>query len=92
MPHPEDLIGLAAVLMIFGTPIVAILTAHQRKMAQIIHENQRNQLPNPETQALREEIRELRSLVHQQAIAMDNIANRLAPSKRAEEPRLEERI
>ena len=30
-----EFIGLAAVLMMFGIPIVAIITGHQRKMAEM---------------------------------------------------------
>ncbi len=83
----ENVIGLAAVLMLFGTPIIAILTSHQRKMAQIFQETQRNAVGNPEMQGLRQEIRELKELVHQQAITLDNIARPL-PS----EDRLRERV
>lgn len=62
-------------------PIVAILTTHQRRMAEIIHSNQQNQLPNPEVESLRQEIRELKSLVHQQAIAVDNLAALRSPTE-----------
>lgn len=55
-------------------PIVAILSGHQRKMAEIIHQN--NRLPNGEVEALRQEIRELRHLMHQQAIAIDDVRSR----------------
>lgn len=77
MPHPEDVIGLAAVLLIFGTPIIAILTGHQRKMAELMRQQQPQVTYNPETQALREEIRELKQLVYQQSIAIDNLARPL---------------
>ncbi|MBV6457720.1 MAG: hypothetical protein HONBIEJF_00837 [Fimbriimonadaceae bacterium] len=62
-------------------PIVAILTQHQRRMAEIIHANPPNQLPSPEVEALRSEIRELKSLVHQQAIAIDNLAALRQPAE-----------
>lgn len=61
-------------------PIVAILTQHQRKMAEIIHSGQQHQLPNPEVEAIKSEIRELKALVHQQAIAIDNLVSLRAPS------------
>lgn len=77
MPHPEDVIGLAAVLLIFGTPIIAILTTHQRKMAELMRSQQSLPAANPETQALRQEIRELKQLVHEQSIAIDNLARPL---------------
>lgn len=37
------LVPLAAIMMIFGIPIAAILTAHQRKMAEILHGKQQQQ-------------------------------------------------
>jgi hypothetical protein len=58
-------------------PIVAILTAHQRKMAEIIHQKASTQ-PG-EIEALRREIYELKQLVHQQAIAMDSLLVRQTP-------------
>jgi hypothetical protein len=78
----EALIPLAAVLLIFGTPIIAILTKHQRQMAELIHSRQSPAI-NPETQAIREELRELKQLVYQQSIAIDNLARPL-PSKESE--------
>jgi len=53
-------------------PIVALLTHHQQKMAQIFN---RNAGDHTEIAALRGEIAELKSLVHQQAITLDNIAS-----------------
>ena len=32
---PEEIIGLAAILMVFGIPLTAIITGHFRKMAEI---------------------------------------------------------
>ena len=73
--HGDDIVGMFALLMTLGIPIVAILASHQRKMAKMLHEQaqQRGAL-SPETQALREEVRELKALVHQQTIALDGLA------------------
>ncbi len=66
--------GVIALLIPFGLvvvlPIVAILTHHQRKMAETYARNAQAQ-SNPEIAMLRHEIRELKEIVHQQAIAMD---------------------
>lgn len=67
MPGPESL----AILAVFSIPIVAILTAHQRKMAQLIHGTQG---PREEVEALRREVTELRNLVYQQAIKLDSLS------------------
>ena len=40
MDGPEVMIPLAAVMLIFGIPIIIILTNHQRKMAELIHGKQ----------------------------------------------------
>lgn len=61
------MIPLAALMI----PIVAVLTNHQQKMAQILNSNAGD---HTELAALRQEIAELKGLVHQQAISIDNLA------------------
>lgn len=68
MLGPEQL-AIFIPIIIFMIPIVAILTKHQQKMAEILHS--RPQVPNEEILALRREVADLRQLVHQQAIALD---------------------
>ncbi|MBL8088302.1 MAG: hypothetical protein JNM85_09585 [Chthonomonas sp.] len=64
-------------LLMFGIPIVAILTNHQRRMAEIVarqHQIQgQPQAHSPEIQMLRSEISELKDLVRQQMIMIDGI-------------------
>lgn len=52
-------------------PIVAILTVHQQKMAQILH---RSGTDVSEISNLRKELADLKALVHQQTITLDSIA------------------
>lgn len=40
---PEFLIPLSAVILLFGIPIVRMLTEHQRKMTELFHGVQKNQ-------------------------------------------------
>lgn len=54
-------------------PIVAILVSHQQKMAQIIHGSGGGVDARNQIEALRGEIAQLKQLVHQQAIQMDNL-------------------
>lgn len=73
----EDLIPLVAVVMIFGIPIAAILTAHQRKVMEMMH-GTRNDVQNQnammnEVQALRHEIAEMREHLNHQAIQLDDL-------------------
>lgn len=83
---------MAAVLvpmMVFAIPIVAILTGHQRKMAELMrdqHNQQNNLLGNPEIQTLRSEIYELKDLVRQQTIMIDD----LSMAQRAIQTRLQD--
>ena len=65
----------------FAVPIVAILTSHQRKMATIIHGSQQNQLQNNAQQdQLASEVRDLKQIVYQQAIAIDSLTNEVRRS------------
>jgi hypothetical protein len=74
MNDGEFFIALAGILATFGVPLVWILTAHQRKMAEIIHRTNQNQtLANNDL--LANEMRELKQLVFQQSITIDSRAN-----------------
>lgn len=72
---PETL-ALFIPILALTIPIVAILVSHQQKMAQIIHNGQgRSDQVTSEIQALRDEVRSLREIVHQQTIALDSAVN-----------------
>lgn len=78
MFRPEILALLIPITALM-IPIVAILVSHQQKMARIIHgeggANTRAQID-----ALRAEVAQLKEVIHQQTIALDNLANRpIAP-------------
>lgn len=71
------LIPIISVLIGLVIPVVAILTKHQQKMAEMIHggqqDNQLNAELMHELHALRSEISHLKETVHQQAIALDDV-------------------
>lgn len=67
----EDVIFAFIPIVVFMVPIIAILTHHQRKMAELIHRAPQP-LPSPEVDSLRREVLELKELIHQQTIALDN--------------------
>ncbi|MCE9557481.1 MAG: hypothetical protein K8R88_00875 [Armatimonadetes bacterium] len=75
MFDPEKLIPIVAILMVFGVPMMAILTHHQRKMAELMHSraNQADAIPQlaGELQMLREEVRSLRDQMNQQILKSD---------------------
>lgn len=73
----ELLIPLAAVLLIFGMPIIAILTKHQQKMAEFMHGRnaENNQVPAlyHEVQMLRAEVTKLREQLNEQTLLVDDL-------------------
>ena len=75
------------VTVLFGTPAIAILTYHQRKMAEIIHRSQPQQIdPHTEQQlaTMQSQITNLTAIVQQHII--DNDQNR--PTQSSVEQRL----
>jgi len=78
----EGIAEAAMGVLIFMIPIVAILTSHQRKMAQLIHgQGERRADLTPivadRVAGLEREVAELRDLVRRQTIALDDL--RAAP-------------
>lgn len=69
-----DALVPALALMI---PIVALLTYHQRKMAEIVHGTGATPAVLDEIRQLRSEIREMKMQMHQQAIVVDSALNAL---------------
>jgi len=72
----EDIAPLIACVLVFMIPIIAILTTHQRKMAELFHRGQPQQGQADEIAALRAEISRLTQAVHQNTIAIDTLAQR----------------
>lgn len=68
----EQLVPLVIGGLMMLIPIVAILTSHQRKMAELMRNDQSGRIPIPTEDADRQ-LRELRELVLQQSIAIDNL-------------------
>lgn len=83
-----DLTGLAAITLVFGIPIIAILTHHQRKMAELIHGGQRNQ----QDTNLANEIMALRQALAQQSIAIDNLQSDIRQLQASAAAPLENRL
>ncbi len=85
----EEVLVAGIPIVIFMIPIIAILTHHQRKMAELIHGRPAEPLANnPEVTALRHEVYELKQLVQQQIISMDTMRAQTPP----QEERLENRL
>jgi len=86
----EGVIALMIPIVALLIPIVAIMSSHQQKMAMMFRTNAAS---DGELQQLRMEIQELKSLVHQQALMMDNINVALqARNKVPPAPLVQERV
>ncbi len=67
-----EVLALGIPILALLIPIVAIMTQHQRRMAEIIHRNQgASPEVNTELASLRLEVQQLKELLHQQMIALD---------------------
>ena len=71
----SDLPPTIAAAIICLIPIVALLTRHQQKMAMILGRPTQGQLHDEAVMQLAAEVRELRVLVAQQTLALDNISD-----------------
>ncbi len=70
----DELIPIVAIVATFSVPVIAILVHHQRKMAELIHrQHPQPMVASPEVEMLRREVAELKQLVQQQTIAMDDV-------------------
>ena len=84
------IIPLMIPIIALTIPIVAILTGHQRRMAELMYRNGGPGTPGDprllyEMECLRRELSDVKNLLNQQAIAIDNLAPRLpSPAARAE--------
>jgi hypothetical protein len=75
-PAAIVMIVVAGTVGVFSVPIVWMLTSHQRKMAQIIQQSQ----DAGNSDAVANELRELKQVVCQQAIALDSLTSEVRRS------------
>ena len=74
----RELIPIIAIVMTMAIPIVAILVHHQRRMAEMLHQNHVQSLqPSAEAQAMRHELLELRKRLNEQTIELDDLCSKL---------------
>lgn len=85
----EALVPIMAIAFVFGIPILAILTSHQRKMAELMRSQSGNPQAQQEAQALRYEVAQLRDLVNQQQIQLDTLQMQMRSAPMAS-PRAED--
>ncbi|MEQ1821006.1 MAG: hypothetical protein ABL949_00680 [Fimbriimonadaceae bacterium] len=67
--NPEIIAVMIPIVALF-IPIVVVLTKHQQRMAELIHGGQKD---NQQFAILHYEIQELKQLVHQQTLQIDNL-------------------
>lgn len=82
----DEMAMVVMAMLFFGIPIIAILTHHQRKMAEIIHSRHAEISPvvMDEVQRLRDEVSKLRTELYETTIALDDV--------RRAGPTVEERV
>jgi hypothetical protein len=68
---PEEVMALGAMFLLMMPFVIFIFTKHQQRMAMILHETQKNRRSE---ESLQMEIQQLRSLLAQQTILLDSIA------------------
>jgi hypothetical protein len=73
MPEEAVILILGIFGLICSIPIVAIVTAHKRRMAEIQLEMIKAQGGGSEAQSLRHELTELKSLIYQQTLEADSM-------------------
>lgn len=78
-----DLQGDEVMAMVLGfafllIPIVAILTRHQQKMAELVHK--RGEAQDPQVQALSAQVERLTQALHAQTLAVDELSRKLDPT------------
>lgn len=68
MDGPE-IVGL---LIVFSVPIVAMVLHHQRRMAEILHRKSDSQVQDDRIASMQAQIDELRAVVNQAVIRLDD--------------------
>ena len=74
----EALIPLAAIVFAMGTVLVKHLLSHQRQMADLFQKANQQQGPSPDSLRMQQEILDLKQIVFQQSIALDDLKSKLA--------------
>ena len=76
MGNPEVVVPALAITFMLGIPIIAILTTHQRKMAELIHGKQGQvpgQLPGQDLSPIYHELKNLRDSVNSLSHNVDSL-------------------
>lgn len=86
-----EVLPFAIPILVFMIPIVAILTSHQRKMAELMQRQAPPLgLPNMEIESLRAEVRELRARIDRQTIALDSLLALQQPAAQQPGPHVDD--
>ena len=90
----DEMAMVVAAMMFFGIPIIAILTHHQRKMAELIHKNHQPELlpaVTEEINRLRSELQNMRTELNSTRIELDDLRTQRPAVSRSIEERVAER-
>lgn len=81
----DSIIPLAAMALVFGIPLAAILTGHQRKMVELMNKREGNATSSEEINRLRLEVAELRDRVNQQALVLEQSRSLMLGTERKQD-------
>jgi len=82
------LVPISAITLSMGGIIIRMLLTHQRRMAELMHgAHQQQNAATPESLKMQQEILDLKQLVHQQTIALDNLSGKLNAQSNTESMR-----
>jgi hypothetical protein len=84
------IVAMAIPIIALMIPIVVILTTHQRKMAEIIHRN--NSTPSGDLDSIRQELQQLRMMMNQQTIAIDDVRSKQTNSSLPQPTSVQDRL
>jgi hypothetical protein len=73
----DDLAPVLVFALVVVMIIVKQLLSHQRQMTALIHRVDQQQTPNHDSLKMQQDMMDLKQLVHQQAIAIDNLSGKL---------------
>ena len=69
---PGEMIPVIAMLVVFSVPIIAILTAHQRKMAELMRSQPQHDLrAQQQIDLMQAQINDLRNQLHEHIVRTD---------------------
>lgn len=90
----EEIVPVVGMVLIFGLPIIAVLTSHQRKMTEIMRGSNQNDFGvQRQLEVMQAQINDLRGMIQEHIIKNDQTASLTqTPPPAPVQPNLEQRL